>query len=82
MIAGVLDAGGKRGAWVLPDLEAASIGAQAPSVWEAEQVFRLWAEHARTMMIACQRRGESDDVAKWMYQHAALDPCRADVPGM
>jgi hypothetical protein len=45
-------------------------------------VFRMWAEHARTMITACQRRGESDAVASWMYQHAALDPQNAEVPGL
>jgi hypothetical protein len=45
-------------------------------------VYRLWAEHARTMMIACQRRGDSDEVAGWMYQHAALAPEAAAFPGV
>lgn len=34
----------------------------------------VWAELARIMMTAHQRRGESDDVAHWMYQLMALDP--------
>ncbi len=39
----------------------------------------VWAELARIMMTAHQRRGESDDVAHWMYQLMALDP--GAVPG-
>lgn len=33
----------------------------------------VWAELARIMMVAHQRRGESDDVAHWMWQVMALD---------
>lgn len=33
----------------------------------------VYAELARIMMIAHQRRGESDDVAHWMWQVMALD---------
>lgn len=54
---------------------------RSPLRWNASMVFRLWAEHARTMIIACQRRGESDNVASWMFQHAALDPVAAAFPG-
>jgi len=33
----------------------------------------VWAEAARVMVTAHQRRGESDAVALWMYQAMALD---------
>ena len=33
----------------------------------------VWAELARIMMVAHQRRGESDDVAHWTWQVLALD---------
>jgi len=43
---------------------------------QAKPAFHMavWAELARIMMTAHQRRGESDDVAHWMYQLMALDP--------
>jgi len=34
----------------------------------------LWAALARTAVIARQRRGESEEVADWLYQLLALDP--------
>jgi len=34
----------------------------------------VWVDLARTMVLAHQRRGESDDVAHWIYQLLALDP--------
>lgn len=37
-------------------------------------VIGVWAELARTMVEAHQRRGESDMVAHWLYQLMALDP--------
>uniref|UniRef100_A0A383WP88 Protein SirB1 N-terminal domain-containing protein n=1 Tax=Tetradesmus obliquus TaxID=3088 RepID=A0A383WP88_TETOB len=36
-------------------------------------VVALWANMARTMVLAHQRRGESDLVAHWLYQVLALD---------
>lgn len=33
----------------------------------------VWAEMARVMVTAHQRRGQSDEVAFWMYQSMALD---------
>eukprot|EP00878_Enallax_costatus_P015726 GHUV01016477.1.p1 GENE.GHUV01016477.1~~GHUV01016477.1.p1 ORF type:complete len:254 (+),score=94.63 GHUV01016477.1:907-1668(+) len=36
-------------------------------------VIRIWADMARTMVMAHQRRGESDLVAHWLYQLLALD---------
>ena len=76
----LLDLTRKRGtSWLVHGTEAALMC--GPSEWDASAVFRMWAEHARTMIVACQRRGESDDVVSWMYQHAALDPEHADFPG-
>lgn len=75
----MLDPTRKDGEWLVEGTEAALLAAQQE--WTARSVFRLWAEHARTMVIACQRRGESDAVVSWMFQHAALDPVRADFPG-
>lgn len=37
-------------------------------------VLAIWAEYARCMLVAHQRRGESDLVAHWMYQVMALEP--------
>lgn len=44
-------------------------------VLQARPAFHMavYAELARIMMIAHQRRGESDDVAHWMWQVMALD---------
>ena len=78
-VAVVLDAIRKPGEWLVEGTEAALLAAQED--WHAHSVFRMWAEHARTMVIACQRRGESDAVVSWMFQHAALDPARAEFPG-
>ena len=36
-------------------------------------VASVWAELARTLVMAHQRRGESDLVAHWLYQALALD---------
>jgi len=36
-------------------------------------IVGVWAEMARTMVMAHQRRGESDLVAHWIYQLMALD---------
>jgi hypothetical protein len=36
-------------------------------------IVSLWANMARTMVLAHQRRGESDLVAHWLYQVLALD---------
>lgn len=36
-------------------------------------IVRVWASMARTMVMAHQRRGESDLVAHWLYQLLALD---------
>ena len=77
--AGVVDPSRAKGKWVLSDTEAMLLGASQHIT--AADVFRLWAEHARTMIQACQRRGESDGTVDWMYQHAALSPETADVPG-
>ena len=77
--AGLLDPTRPKGKWMLSETEAALHG---PALhMTAADVFRLWAEHARTMIQACQRRGESDAVVDWMYQHAALSPDTASVPG-
>ena len=77
----LLDPTKRRGtSWLVHGTEAALMS--GPSEWDASAVFRMWAEHARTMIVACQRRGESDDVVSWMYQHAALDPEHADFPGV
>lgn len=77
--AGLIDPARAKGKWVLSEAEAALQGASQHVA--AADVFRLWAEHARTMIQACQRRGESDGTVEWMYQHAALSPETADVPG-
>ncbi len=37
-------------------------------------VAGAWSDMARTLMLAHQRRGESDEVAHWMYLLMALDP--------
>lgn len=37
------------------------------------EVVHVWADMARTMVMAHQRRGESDLVAHWLYQLLALD---------
>jgi len=36
-------------------------------------ILDVYAEMARTVMIAHQRRGESEAVASWLYQVLALD---------
>lgn len=77
VFAGVIDPTHRKGHWELGSVEAALYESQKPP--DASDVFRLWAEHAKTMIQACQRRGESDLVASWMYQHAALVPDMADV---
>jgi len=82
---GILDPCARRGNWVtrLDGTTESRYASFSPShAWTASRVFRLWAEHAKTMVIACQRRGQSDDVSSWMYQHAALDPATADFPGV
>jgi hypothetical protein len=38
-----------------------------------EQVLRVWRALARNMVLAHQRRGESDAVGHWLYQLLALD---------
>ena len=49
------------------------------SRWRVEQhelgrdVMEVWAELARTVVLAHQRRGESDYVAHWLYLLMALD---------
>ncbi|GBF98489.1 hypothetical protein Rsub_11699 [Raphidocelis subcapitata] len=45
-------------------------GARAPV---GAHVVGVWAELARMLVMAHQRRGESDLVAHWMYQALALD---------
>jgi hypothetical protein len=40
---------------------------------EGANAVVLWANMARTMVLAHQRRGESDLVAHWLYQVLALD---------
>jgi hypothetical protein len=79
VFAGLLDPTQRKGQWVMGSVEAALYAPQRAA--DASDVFRLWAEHARTMIQACQRRGESDSVASWMYQHAALAPDMAAFPG-
>eukprot|EP00892_Ulva_mutabilis_P010344 jgi/Ulvmu1/7682/UM038_0113.1 len=74
----VLDASMPKGAWVLPDTQLPA-GVQLRVT--AQDVFRVWAEHAATMVTACQRRGESDEVVRWLYQHAALHPDGCKLPG-
>lgn len=74
----MLDPSRPKGAWVLPEAEWPEGIDLAPS---AQVVFRMWAEHAATMVTACQRRGESDEVVRWLYQHAALHPDGCKLPG-
>lgn len=74
----MLDPSRPKGAWVLPD---AALPAGVELVASAQDVFRMWGEHAGTMVTACQRRGESDEVVRWLYQHAALHPNGCKLPG-
>lgn len=78
----ILDPCVRKGSWVTNAHKVETIQWDGRTQWLAEDVIRLWAEHARTMVIASQRRGESDNVIMWMYQHAALDPLRATFPGL
>jgi hypothetical protein len=41
-----------------------------PTIWHIDVI----AELTRIMVMAHQRRGESDEVAFWMWQKMALDP--------
>jgi hypothetical protein len=70
--AGVLDTNKSDGSWLQP----ASYWphAKASADWAAEDVVSVWEAHVATMIAACQRRGESDFVASWMYQQCALQP--------
>lgn len=54
---------------IIQQQEAASKADAAPH----SSVIHLWADMARTMVMAHQRRGESDLVAHWLYQLLALD---------
>jgi hypothetical protein len=40
--------------------------------------LQLWAELVRTVIVALQRRGESDGVANFLYQLLALDTAAAE----
>jgi hypothetical protein len=71
-VAGVLDARRPAGAWVQP-----WHGSESPIAsgkWAASNVISVWEAYVQTMIAACQRRGESDQVASWMYQQCALIP--------
>lgn len=46
---------------------------QHPSIGSGAHVVAVWSNMARTMVLAHQRRGESDYVAHWLYQLLALD---------
>jgi hypothetical protein len=66
-----------RGSALLSDSEARArypgldAGPGGPPL--GARVVGVWAELARTLVMAHQRRGESDLVAHWMYQALALD---------
>ena len=48
------------------------MGAQSEP-WTERSVLRVWAGLVRTLVVAFQRRGESDAVALFLYQLMALD---------
>ena len=45
---------------------------------EDPKPLQLWAELVRTIIVALQRRGESDGVANFLYQLLALDTAAAE----
>lgn len=53
--------------------EGGSGPGSGPGAGGGAAVVGVWSEMARTMVMAHQRRGESDLVAHWMYQALALD---------
>ena len=42
------------------------------------QPLQLWAELLRTVVLALQRRGESDGVANFLYQLLAMDTAASE----
>lgn len=69
-----------------PDTAAAASASQlrgGSEPWGPPDAFgvaalEVWVDMARTMVLAHQRRGESDAVAHWIYQLLALDPLAAE----
>ncbi len=53
---------------------AEAAAAAAPPVVSPEAYLRLCADWVRAVLVAHQRRGESDLVAHWLVQVLALDP--------
>eukprot|EP00775_Hariotina_reticulata_P004608 gene4608-4862_t len=59
---------------LMPQNEASSATQDPHSIPAgASPVVSVWSNLARTMVLAHQRRGESDLVAHWLYQLLALD---------
>jgi len=60
---------------VLMPQEEASTATHDPHIMTAgvSPLLSVWSNLARTMVLAHQRRGESDLVAHWLYQLLALD---------
>jgi hypothetical protein len=74
----VLDEAGVRAAYPQADLGAAGSGAAGGLSAGVDAcgvgALAVWIDMVRTIVLAHQRRGESDDVAHWMYCLLGLDP--------
>lgn len=62
----------RAGTWLQTKQEWPDLKVDAD--WSASRVVHVWDALAATMTLACQRRGDSDAVAFWMYQRFALRP--------
>ena len=68
-----------RSLWWQPALKAMLLVlAGQVELLEDPRPLQIWAELVRTVIVALQRRGESDGVANFLYQLLALDTAAAE----